>query len=120
LCGKGIRDAGNPETADTILVYAWLQEAQDDRAPEILAEMRAMTEVEHPDFAAAYAFAAVPVRYPLERHDWKAATSLEVLPSWFRWQDFPHDEAIPNFGRALRLRTDGRPDRRTAGRRQAR
>jgi hypothetical protein len=87
--------------ADDYLVYAWLQEAKDGRSLEILGEMRAMTKVDDPQFAAAYAFAAAPVRYALERHDWKAAAVLEISPLWFPWKDFPHDEAIPNFARAL-------------------
>jgi hypothetical protein len=88
--------------ADDYLVYAWLQEAQDDRAREILAEMHAMTKVDDPQqIAAAYALAAAPVRYVLERHDWKAAAALEISPSWFPWKDFPNAQAIPNFARAL-------------------
>jgi hypothetical protein len=87
--------------ADDYLVYAWLQEAKDGRSLEILGEMRAMTKVDDPQFAAAYAFAAAPVRYALERHDWKAAAVLEISPLWFPWKDFPHAEAISNFARAL-------------------
>lgn len=92
--------------ADDYLVYAWLQEAKDDRSLEILGEMRAMTKVDDPQFAAAYAFAAAPVRYVLERHDWNAAAVLQTSPLWFPWKDFPYAEAIPNFARALgRART---------------
>src|SRR5260370_12401516 len=88
--------------ADDYLVYAWLQQAQDDRARGILGEMRAMTKVDDdPQFAAAYAFAAAPVRYALERHDWKAAAALEIWPAWFPFSSYPHARAIPEFGRAL-------------------
>jgi len=87
--------------ADDYLIYAWLQEAEDGRSLEVLGEMRAMTKVDDPQFAAAYAFAAAPVRYALERHDWKAAAVLEISPVWFPWNNFPYAEAIPNFARAL-------------------
>src|SRR5260370_22113657 len=87
--------------ADDYLVYAWLQQAQDDRARGMLGEMRTMTKVDDPQLAAAYAFAAAPVRYALERHDWKAAATLEIWPAWFPWSPHPHARAIPEFGRAL-------------------
>ena len=87
--------------ADDYLVYAWLQRAKDDRALGILKEMRAMSKVDDPQFAAAYAFMAAPARYALERRDWKAAAALQVSPEWFPWKSFPYAEAILHFGRAL-------------------
>lgn len=88
--------------ADDYLVYAWLQQAKDERAREILNEMRAMTKLDAiQEVAAAYALAASPARYALERHDWKAAAALSVGPAWFPWVDFPQAEAISHFARAL-------------------
>jgi hypothetical protein len=87
--------------ADDYLVYAWLQEAKDPQSLKILGEMRGMTKVDDPQPSAAYAFAAAPARYALERHDWKAAAALQISPAWFPWKDFPYAEAIPNFARAL-------------------
>ena len=105
----GARSFDELHAAD-YLVYAWLQEANDRQSLEVLGEMRAMTKVDDPQFAAAYAFAAAPIRYALGRHDWKAAAVLEVSPLWFPWKDFPHAEAIPNFARALGCaRTGDRP-----------
>jgi len=83
------------------LVYAWLQQAQDDRAREILGVMRGITKLDDAQFAAAYAFVAAPARFALERRDWKDAAALEVSPAWFPWKNFPHAEAITNFARAL-------------------
>ena len=87
--------------ADDYLVYAWLQQAKDDRARRILDEMRAMTRLDENQFAAAYAFAASPARYALERRDWKAAAALQVEPAWFPWAAFPFAEATIHFARAL-------------------
>jgi hypothetical protein len=69
--------------ADDYLIYAWLQQAQDDRALALIREMQSMTRVDDPQFAAGYAFAAAPVRFALERQDWKAAAQLRVSPAWF-------------------------------------
>ncbi|PYT29290.1 MAG: hypothetical protein DMG57_12215 [Acidobacteria bacterium] len=65
------------------LVYAYLQQAKDANAREVLAEIDAITRLDENQFAAAYAFAAAPARLALERHDWKAAAALEIKPAWF-------------------------------------
>src|SRR5207253_2225895 len=74
------------------LVYAYLQQAKDANAREVLAEMDAITKLDENQFAAAYAFAAVPARLALERHDWKAAAALEIKPAWFPWNRFRNAE----------------------------
>jgi tetratricopeptide (TPR) repeat protein len=43
-----------------------------------------------------FALAAIPARYALERHDWRAAAALEPRPSAFPWT-----EAMVYFARAL-------------------
>ena len=83
------------------LVYAYLQEANDARAREVLAEMDALTRLDENQFAAAYAFAAVPARLALERHDWKAAAALEIKPAWFPWNRFRNAEALVHYARAI-------------------
>ncbi len=95
--------------ADDYLVYAWLQQANDDRARGILNEMRAITKLDDAQFAAAYAFAASPARYALERRDWKTAASLPLEPAWFPWQNFGYAQAIPHFARALGSARTGDP-----------
>jgi hypothetical protein len=83
------------------LVYAYLQEAKDANAREVLAEMDAITRLDENQFAAAYAFAAAPARLALERHDWKAAAALEVKPAWFPWNRFRNAEALVHYARAI-------------------
>jgi hypothetical protein len=83
------------------LVYAYLQQAKDTSARKVLAEMQDMTRLDENQFAAAYAFAASPARWALERHDWRAAAALEVLPAWFPWNRFRNVEALVHYARAI-------------------
>ena len=65
--------------------------------------MNAITRLDENQFAAAYAFAAAPARWALERHDWKAAAALEVKPAWFPWSRFRNAEALVHYaGRSAR------------------
>lgn len=70
------------------LVYAYLQQAQDRSAQDVLAEMAGIKKLDGNQFAAAYAFAASPARWAFERQDWKAAAALDVKPPWFPWDRF--------------------------------
>jgi hypothetical protein len=83
------------------LVYAYLQQARDRSARRVLDEMAAMTKVDEEQFAAAYAFAAAPQRYALERRDWSAAARLETAPRWFNWKRHPQFEAVAHYGRGI-------------------
>jgi hypothetical protein len=82
------------------LVYAYLQGAQDRKAKQILDEIQPMDQAD-PEFAAAYAFAAIPARYTLERRRWSEAAALVVHPAGFPWDRFRYAEAITYFARAL-------------------
>ena len=83
------------------LVYAYLQQGKFVSAQKALDEMQAMTKVDENQFAAAYAFAAAPARWALERHDWKAAAALELKPAWFPWSRFRNAEALVHYARAI-------------------
>ncbi|MGH9657554.1 MAG: tetratricopeptide repeat protein, partial [Bryobacteraceae bacterium] len=87
--------------AHDYLVYAYLQQARDRSAQNVLAELSAITQLDENQFAAAYAFAAAPARWALERHDWKAAAALEVKPAWFPWNRFRNAEALVHYARAI-------------------
>ncbi len=91
------------------LVYAYLQQARDTSAQRVLAEMAAMTDLDENQFAAAYAFAASPARWALERHDWKAAAALEVKPAWFPWERFRNAEALVHYAKAIGAARAGDP-----------
>jgi hypothetical protein len=83
------------------LMYAYLQEAKDARARAVLARIAAITQLDENQFAAAYAFAAAPARWALERRDWKAAAALEVGPAWFPWSKFRNTEALVHYAKAI-------------------
>ena len=83
------------------LEYAYLQEARDGEARRTLDEMASVDKLDAPNFAAAYALAAVPARYALERRQWKQAGALTVRPAGFPWAKFSFAEALTHFARAI-------------------
>jgi hypothetical protein len=83
------------------LAYAYLQGAQDRKAKEILDDLYTMNKVDSDTFIAAYAFAAIPARYALERRQWSEAAALKVYPASFPWDYFRYTQAITYFARAL-------------------
>jgi tetratricopeptide (TPR) repeat protein len=83
------------------LVFGYLQQAQDKAAKLLVDEVAAIRKVNVEDFAAAYAFAAIPSRYALERGDWQQATALTLSPRDMAWDKFPHAEAVLVFSRGL-------------------
>lgn len=83
------------------MVFAHLQQAQDQAARQLVDEATGMRKVNVENFVAAYAFAAMPARYVLERSDWKSAAQLKLLPEDLAWQKFPQAESILVFARAL-------------------
>jgi tetratricopeptide (TPR) repeat protein len=91
------------------LMYAYLQGAQDQKAKGILDELNPMNRVDVENFAAAYAFAAAPARYALERRRWAEAASLTIHPATFPWNSFLYAEAITHFARALGAARNGDP-----------
>lgn len=83
------------------LVYAYLQQGRDKDAKEQVELLGAMHEVFPLNNKEAYAFAAVPTRYAVERKDWKEAASLELKPIDFPWDDFPWERSNISFGKIL-------------------
>jgi tetratricopeptide (TPR) repeat protein len=93
------------------LAYAYLQEGRDADAKRMVERVRQVDKLDNPQFAAAYALAAVPARYALERGRWAEAASLEVAPASFPWANFPYAEAITHFARAIGAARSGDPAR---------
>src|SRR5437660_5591664 len=83
------------------LAYAYLQTAQDGKVKEIVDAVYSMNKVDANTFAAAYAFAAIPGRYALERRQWSEAATLKVYPAGFPWNNFRWPEAMIYFARYL-------------------
>jgi hypothetical protein len=80
------------------LIYAYLQKHNDSAAKKIVDEANAVT-VSYPagSYTNAYALAAIPARYALERGAWKEAAALTVRPA----PDARETEAITHYARAL-------------------
>ncbi len=83
------------------LMYGYLQKKDYDSARLQLDRLKTITEVYPVNFKDAYAFAAMPARFALERKDWKMAATLGLYPENFPWKQFPWQEAIIHFARAL-------------------
>ena len=83
------------------LVYAYLQKGDDDLAKEQLDYLATINEVYGVNFKTAYAFAAMPARYFLEKRMWKEAAGLKMHPANFPWEKFSWQEAIIHFTRLL-------------------
>jgi tetratricopeptide (TPR) repeat protein len=85
------------------LEYAYLQGAQDRDAKRVLDEMAAIKKVNREHFVTAYALAAIPARYALERGRWVDAARLLPHPNEedFAWGNFPQGMAILVYARAL-------------------
>ena len=97
------RDATEAEELHALdyLAYSYLQEGQDAKAKEIV-DFVATVRKTNPEleFSAAYALAAIPARYALERNAWSEAATLPV-PELPHWSSFPSFEALIEYSRAL-------------------
>jgi hypothetical protein len=77
------------------------QTAQDGLAKAVVDELTSFRKNDAPNLPTAYAVAAIPVRYVLERRDWPDAASLSTPAVGFPLERFPWAEAMFSFARAL-------------------
>lgn len=83
------------------LIYSYLQQGKDKKAQEVVNKMSAIQNF-HPSLATAYAVAAVPARFYLERGQWKEAAALPKLPmGTLPWEKYPGAEALTHFARGI-------------------
>jgi len=83
------------------LVYAHLQKGDDAAALKASTELAAKSSYQ-PTLASAYALAAAPARFALERRAWDEAAVLPVRqPETYPWVDFPAAESITWFARGI-------------------
>jgi hypothetical protein len=83
------------------LTYGYLQLGQDRLARGVLDQIFSVEKPNVLNFATAFALAAIPSRYALERSQWADAGSLALRPVDFPWTRFPQAEAILVFARGL-------------------
>lgn len=82
------------------MMYGHLQLAQDGAAKALVDEINAIKQATG-GLGSAYALAAIPARYVLERGAWDEAAALALNPPDFPWEHFPQAEAIMVFARGL-------------------
>ena len=97
------RDATEAEELHALdyMGYSYLQEGQDAKAKEIV-DFAATVRKTNPEleFSGAYALAAIPARYALERNAWAEASVL-AIPDVPHWSSFPFMEALIEYAHAL-------------------
>jgi tetratricopeptide (TPR) repeat protein len=97
------RDATEAEELHALdyMAYSYLQEGQDAKAKEIV-DFAATVRKTNPEleFSGAYALAAIPSRYVLERNAWSGAAALPI-PALPAWSSFPFMEALIEYAHAL-------------------
>jgi tetratricopeptide (TPR) repeat protein len=93
---KRDNDPSEQTHAMDYMVYAYLQLARDDAARRVIEEASQVPEFDRVRLAAAYALAAMPARFAIERDDWRQAATLPAVPS-----RYPFADALTYFARAL-------------------
>ncbi len=83
------------------LLYAYLQQGQDQKATKVLEE--AMKVRKHqPSFISAYHAAAMPARHAVERRRWLEATVLQPrTPEYLPWDEARWPEGVTWFALGL-------------------
>jgi hypothetical protein len=83
------------------LAYGYLQLANDRKARAVVDEIMAFKKAMPDTLAVAYAMAAIPARYAVERRNWAEAANLQLPPATVAWDKFPWTAAMITFARAL-------------------
>ena len=83
------------------MMYGYLQLAKDREAKALMEEVAATRKLNVDHFAGAFALAAIPARYTLERGRWAEAAALPVSPAELAWDRFPQAESIIWFARGV-------------------
>jgi tetratricopeptide (TPR) repeat protein len=88
------------------MVYAHLQLGQDRAARQVITESLKIPEAaaaKEAHLAVAYAYAAMPARYTLERGAWKEAAAMKLQPAAtaYPWDKAPQAEAVHVFAKGV-------------------
>jgi hypothetical protein len=83
------------------MMYAFLQLAKDREARALMEEVGATRKLNVDHFAGAFALAAIPARFRLERGLWAEAAALAVTPSEVPWDKFAQAESVIWFARGI-------------------
>jgi hypothetical protein len=83
------------------MMYAYMQLAKDREARALMEEVTATRKLNVDHFAGAFALAAIPARFTLERGQWAEAAALTPTPADLGWDKFPQAESIVWFARGI-------------------
>jgi tetratricopeptide (TPR) repeat protein len=85
------------------MVYAALQLARDSQVLSWVEFAAAVKKPNEQTRQIAYAGAAIPARFALERGDWPGAARLDLnpTPTDFDWSQFPEGAAVNAYARGL-------------------
>lgn len=102
-------DAFDGETVHTMdyLEYAYLQTGQDREAQRVVEQLQSFGHAKGPNLPMAYAIAAIPARFAVERRNWSDAAALTAPAMPFPWERFPWAEAMISYTRALGMARTG-------------
>jgi hypothetical protein len=95
------KDHGNWLHAMDYMTYGHLQMAQDADAKRGVEAVQALGLPNNEYIGSAYALAAVPARYALERRRWAEAATLTLHPREFPWNRWSMAEAVNAYARGL-------------------
>jgi tetratricopeptide (TPR) repeat protein len=87
------------------LEYAYLQTGQDAKAKAIVDKRNAIAKWGARQLGGMTGYAAIPVRYAIERGAWAEAAALPPMQT-----DFPAADAMIHFGRAYGAARSGHPE----------
>ena len=73
-------DTGEELHAMDYLVYAYLQSGREQDAAKVIEQLNEMLKLNEGDFKIAYASTAMPIRYAIERGQWREAAGI-IPPS---------------------------------------
>jgi tetratricopeptide (TPR) repeat protein len=93
------------------MMYGYMQLGRDREARALVEEVTATRKLNVDHFAGAFALAAIPARYALERGRWAEAATLAPTPPDLAWNRFPQAESIVWYARGLGAARSGNPAR---------
>ena len=83
------------------MMYGYMQLGREREARALMDDVLSTTKLNVDHFAGAFALAAIPARYTLERRQWADAAKLGFVPKDLAWDKFPQAESITWFARGL-------------------
>jgi tetratricopeptide (TPR) repeat protein len=98
-------DTGEQLHAMDYLVYAYLQSGREADAAGVIAQLKAMPDLNDGSFKVGYAATVMPIRYVVERGQWAEAAQIAPPPA----SAPPHVTAIAVWARGVGLARSGHP-----------